>query len=151
MEFEPLGQLARLGGREGLIQSAEGVGVEIVEYQHDDRGVGVAGRQQVANLVGSVDLGAAGGGVHGPPAGLRLGEDEQIRGASPLVLIVDAARPPGHGGEGRAGVFDQLEQQPRNSPTARLEARRVYGLLMVALKNSSAAKTAFVPARAWFL
>ena len=60
--------LQALGQGEGLVERGDAVGVEVVHDQHHGLGVGIVHGQEFFDLLGPVDFGALGQGVHTAPA-----------------------------------------------------------------------------------
>src|SRR5215203_1928676 len=108
VDLQALGQGERLGGFERFVERADGVGVEVVHDQHDGVGVGVVHGQQAFDLVGPVDLGAAGLGVDVAPAPQRFDPDEDRAGAAAAVLVVLDAVTARGGGDRVTGVVEEL-------------------------------------------
>ena len=84
------------------------MGIEIVQHQPDDPGVGVRLVNQPAHLVSKVHSSAALGHFDVSPSALRFTEHEQVPGPVSLVLGVIAFHPSGLGFDGWPHVLDQL-------------------------------------------
>src|SRR5919109_2167083 len=106
MDLQTRGQPARLFWREGLIEGANPMGIEVITHQTCPHRFWVADLKQVSDLMGPVHSGPMLCYMHVPRATQRLREQENVRRPSPLILVVDFRRLPWGGRERRPGLLD---------------------------------------------
>jgi hypothetical protein len=104
MELQPVQDAAGLLWREGLVERACRVGVEVVLHQADTLGVGIALLDEIAQALGVVLLGAVLRYRHMALARQRLDHDKEVGGAVPLVLVVPALDVAGSEREARTHI-----------------------------------------------
>jgi hypothetical protein len=98
---------ARLGGLEGVVERGRRVRREVVHHHADAHRLGVLFVHQRLHPVRELVRGPLLRHLHMTPAAVEVVRDEQIRGAVPHVLVVDACGRSrlrrGRGGGGRRG------------------------------------------------
>jgi hypothetical protein len=87
-DLKPSGQLPRLIGREGLIERADPMGVEIITHQANPFGIWIVGLKQGLDLLGPIHGGAMLPYAHMPKAGKGLGKHEDVGRVVSLILVV---------------------------------------------------------------
>src|SRR5262245_15750061 len=108
MDLQTRGQPARLLWREGLIERANPMGIEVITHQPHPHRLWVADLKQVADLMGPVHSRPMLWDMQVPHATQRLREHENVRRPNPLILVVDLPRLPWGSRERRPGLLDQL-------------------------------------------
>jgi hypothetical protein len=87
VDLQPIRQALGIGRREGLVERAGTVGVEVVHDQDDPLGLRVVHVHQLLDDVCPVELGPPLGDRGVSPAAERLAPEEQVRRPVPLVLV----------------------------------------------------------------
>ena len=110
VNLQPLCQAPGRVRREGFVERAQLVGVEVIADQPDPCGLGILDLQERSDLGGPVDGGSPLADVDLAAALERFGEHEHGRGAVALVFVVHPWRVTGKGRQGRAGLLDELHR-----------------------------------------
>ena len=108
MDLESFGQASGLCGREGFVQARERVRAEVVHDQDNGGDVRKGFIAETAEEVSHIDVGTVIGRLQQAPARQGFDSSEDIRGAAPLVLVVDSRHGSRSCREGHAGMLKQL-------------------------------------------
>ena len=100
VEVEPPEHAARLGRREGGVESGGGVGGEVVEDDADALGFWEVDIDKLAHAKGEVVSGAMTRDLDPAPRAMGVKEDEEIDDAVAAILVVEAWGRPGAAGIG---------------------------------------------------
>jgi hypothetical protein len=91
---QPRGEPASLFWREGLLERAHPMGIEVITHQTHLHGFWVAALQQVSECLGPVHRGPMRCDTHVPRAPQRLRAQDNVRRPMPLILVVHLLRLP---------------------------------------------------------
>src|SRR5271166_2125281 len=108
VEVEPPEHAARLGRREGGVESGGGVGGEVVEDDADALGFWEVDIDKLAHAKGEVVSGATTRDLDPAPGAMGVKEDEEIDGAVAAILVIEALGPSRCGRDRLARFADEL-------------------------------------------